>query len=82
MQITEIIDFIKNFGFPIAIAVWAIWRLDRTWGKGENIYTSLALIESDVEEIKEIVKKNVEIQSELVTTIKIIQTIIGGELRK
>jgi hypothetical protein len=82
MELTGLFDFIKNFGFPIVIAGWAIWRLDNHWSKGSNIYITLNSIDDDVAEIKETVKRIVEIQTELVTTMKIIQTIIGGEFRK
>lgn len=80
--IASIVDAINQFGFPIVIACWAIWRLDRTWGKGKDINTSLTLIKEEVDEIKELVKKSMEIQSELITTIKIIQIIIGGDTRR
>jgi hypothetical protein len=82
MELTGLFDFVKNFGFPIAIAVWAIWRLDNTWSKGSNIHATLSNLEDDVAEVKEIVKRVVEIQTELVTTMKIIQTFVGGESRK
>jgi hypothetical protein len=82
MSLAELFEFVKNFGFPMVIAVWAIWRLDNTWSKGSDIHATLASIEDDVAEVKAIVQRSVEIQSELVTTIKIMQTIIGGEFRK
>jgi hypothetical protein len=79
VDIQAISDLIKNFGFPITVAIWALWRLDKSWGKGQS---SLNSIEESLDRVEEILQRNTEIQTELVTTIKIIQTIIGGELRK
>jgi hypothetical protein len=75
-------DFIKNYGFPIAVATWALWRLDKSWGKNESIHTTLNGIEDSLDRVEEILQRNTDIQTELVTTMKIIQTIIGGELKK
>lgn len=77
-----ITDFIKNFGFPIAVAVWALWRLDKSWGKNESIHIVLNGVEDSLDRVEEILKRNTDIQAELVITMKVIQSIIGGELRK
>lgn len=83
MDFKTISEFLKNFGFPIAVAFWALWRLDKSWGTGGNVYTSLAGIEDSLDRIEEQLDKFTEIQNELVTTMKIIQTYISaGESRK
>ncbi|WP_336784002.1 hypothetical protein [Paenibacillus illinoisensis] len=82
MDFKTISEFLKNFGFPIAVAFWALWRLDKSWGKGESIHTTLQGIEDTLDRVEEQLNKNTEIQNELVTSMKIIQTFIGGELRK
>lgn len=84
MDFAVIKDFIQNFGFPMLVAVWALWRLDKNWGKGENIQARLDSIEESIDRIELQLNKNTEIQSELLTTIKIMQAIfskngIGGE---
>lgn len=64
---STVVDFIKNFGFPIAVAVWALWKLDKSWSQ----------IDQSLDQIQEILTKNTEIQNEMVTTIKILHTIIS-----
>jgi hypothetical protein len=78
-DIPTAVDLIQNFGFPIAVAVWALWRLDKNWGKGESIQNTLADIEQSLARIELILNRNTEIQSELTTTIKILQAIIGKQ---
>lgn len=75
-------DLIKNYGFPIAVATWALWRLDKSWGKNESIHITLSAIEDSVDRVEETIKQNTAVLAELVTTIRIIQTIIGGEIKK
>ena len=85
MDLKVIQDFIQNFGFPIAVAAWALWRLDKNWGKGESIQATLTGIEDSLDRVEVVLNRNTEIQMELSTTIKIIQTLlqqqngIGGE---
>ncbi|WP_124118436.1 hypothetical protein [Paenibacillus xylanexedens] len=79
LDFKTISEFLKNFGFPIAVASWALWRLDKSWG---SIHTTLQGIEDTLDRVEEQLNKNAEIQNELVTSMKIIQTFIGGEMRK
>jgi hypothetical protein len=81
LDYAQIVDFIKNYGFPIAVACWALWRLDKNWG-GNTVSSSLLNIIDSQDRMETILQRNTEIQMELVTTMKIIQTIIGGEIRK
>lgn len=72
-----IIEVIKTFGFPIAVACWALYKLEKNWGKGENIKASLDNIEESLDKIEVILNKNAEIQNELVVSIKIMQTMLN-----
>jgi hypothetical protein len=76
MDLSSIQSFIQNFGFPILVAIWALWRLDKNWGKGENIQARLDSMEDAIDRIEVIVNKNTEIQSELLITIRILQGIL------
>lgn len=80
------LEIIKNFGFPIAVAVWALMRLDKNWAKGETIHASLEEIENALVRIEATLTRNAEIQNEIVTTLKILNAIIttqkyGGDTK-
>lgn len=81
MDIGAMGDLIKNYGFPIMVAVWALWRLDKSYGS-ESIHSKMNGMEDAIDRVEEVNKKNTEVLTELVTTMKIIQTIIGGETKK
>jgi site-specific recombinase len=77
MDTVQIItDLIKQFGFPIAVAGWALWRLDRSWGKGENIQSRLDQIDEGLDRIELAMNKQAEIQQEMLLTIRLINTLI------
>jgi hypothetical protein len=81
LDIGVMLDIIKNYGFPIFVACWALWRLNKTYSN-ESTNVKLTTMEDTLDRVEEMAKKNTEILTELVTTMKIIQTIIGGEVRK
>lgn len=85
MEISDTIELIKNFGFPIAIACWALWRLDKNWGKGDGISHTLSSIEDTLDRIESSLDHRNQLQQEMVTSIKIIQSILssqGGGIKK
>lgn len=79
MDIAEIIklvmEAIKQFGFPIVVAGWALWRLDKNWAKGDNIQSRLDQIEEGLDRIEMAMTKQAEIQNEMLLTIKILHTV-------
>lgn len=78
MDIVNIImEAIKQFGFPIVVAGWALWRLDKNWAKGENIQARLDQIEEGQDRIELLISKQGDLQQEMLTTIKILYTIIN-----
>lgn len=80
---TIIMEAIKQFGFPIVVAGWALWRLDKNWAKGENIQFRLDQIEEGLDRVEMAMVKQSEIQQEILLTIRILNTILttngGGE---
>ena len=77
MDTVQIItDLIKQFGFSIAVAGSALWRLDRSWGKGENIQSRLDQIDEGLDRIELAMNKQAEIQQEMLLTIRLINTLI------
>ena len=76
-MVNIIMEAIKQFGFPIVVAGWALWRLDKNWAKGDNIQSRLDQIEESLDRIELIIGKQGEIQQEMLTTIKILYTIIN-----
>jgi hypothetical protein len=74
--IQMITELIKQFGFPIVVAGWALWRLDRNWGKGENIQSRLDQIDEGLDRVELAINKQAEIQQEILTTMKILSTLI------
>lgn len=79
MNVQLIVDFLKNFGFPIAVACWALWRLDKNWAKGDNIQQRLDAIDESLDRIEVQEDKNAEIQNEMLNTIKILNGIISNQ---
>lgn len=81
--LTIIMEAIKQFGFPIVVAGWALWRLDKNWAKGENIQFRLDQIEEGLDRVEMAMVKQSEIQQEILLTIRILNTILttngGGE---
>jgi hypothetical protein len=71
-----IMDAVKQFGFPIVVAGWALWRLDKNWGKGENIQSRLDQIEEGLDRIELASNKQAEISQEMLLTIKILHTVM------
>jgi site-specific recombinase len=76
MNIGDILNLIKEFGFPIVVAIWSLWRLDRNWAKGDNIQFRLEQIDERLDRIETATSKQAEIQQEMLLTIKIINTLI------
>jgi hypothetical protein len=74
--IQMIAELVKQFGFPIVVAGWALWRLDRNWGKGENIQSRLDQIDEGLDRIELAMNKQAEIQQEILTTMKILSTLM------
>ncbi|MNS66845.1 hypothetical protein D3C72_1000750 [compost metagenome] len=79
-MIDTMINMIQNFGFPMTVAVWALWRLDKNWGKGENIQGALKNIEDSIDEVKIVLTKNTEAIVELAFTIKLLEAIIRQDI--
>jgi hypothetical protein len=71
-----VIEAIKEFGFPIVVAGWALWRLDKNWAKGDNIQSRLDQIEEGLDRIEMAMTKQAEISQELLITLKILHTVI------
>jgi hypothetical protein len=74
--IKVIMEAIKQFGFPIVVAGWALWRLDKNWAKGDNIQARLDQIEEGLDRIEMGMNKQADIQQEMLLTIKILNSII------
>lgn len=74
-SIGTIFELIKQFGFPIVVAIWALWRLDKNWSKGDNIQFRLDQIEEGLDRIEITMNKQAEIQQEMLFTIKILHTL-------
>lgn len=72
-----VIEAIKEFGFPIVVAIWALWRLDKNWAKGDNIQARLDQIEESMDRIELTLSKQADIQQEMLLTIKILNTLLG-----
>lgn len=72
-----IIEAIKQFGFPIVVAGWALWRLDKNWAKGENIQARLDQIEEGLDRIEMAMTKQADISQEMLITMKITHTIMS-----
>lgn len=66
-----IIQAIQDFGFPLVVAMWALWRLDRNWAKGESIQLRLDEIDDSLDRIEMSMTKQAEIQQELLVTIRL-----------
>lgn len=84
MDLLSMMAGLKGFGFPIIIAIWALWRLDKSWTKGEGIQSSLDHTENAIDRIEIAINKQADIQHEMLTTLKILHTVIvsgngGGE---
>lgn len=79
IPIDTIVNLIQNFGFPMTVAIWALWRLDKNWGKDGNTQTALKNIEDSIDEVKMVMTKNTEAVVELAHAIKILQVILDKE---
>jgi hypothetical protein len=84
VEIAEVVmEAMKQFGFPIVVAGWALWRLDKNWAKGDNIQSRLDQIEEGLDRMELGMSKQAEIQQEMLTTLKILNTVIkyngGGD---
>jgi hypothetical protein len=74
--INIVMQAIKEFGFPIVVALWALWRLDKNWAKGENIQSRLDQIEEGLDRIEMAMSKSADINQEMLITLKILNTVI------
>jgi hypothetical protein len=77
IDIPSVIEIIKSFGFPIAVCIWALWRLDKTLAKSELVPATLGDIEDGIAKIELGLNKNVEIQNEILITIKLLSQFIS-----
>ncbi|MER2008902.1 MAG: hypothetical protein ABS939_15740 [Psychrobacillus sp.] len=75
--LTIVMEAIKQFGFPIVVAGWALWRLDKNWAKGESIQFRLDQIEEGLDRVEMAMTKQAEIQQETLLTIKILHTVLS-----
>lgn len=66
-----IVSAIQEFGFPLVVAIWALWRLDKNWAKGENIQLRLDQIDESLDRIEMAMTKQAEIQQEMLITIRL-----------
>jgi hypothetical protein len=66
-----IMQAVQEFGFPLVVAIWALWRLDRNWAKGESIQLRLDQIDESLDRIELAMTKQAEIQQELLITIRL-----------
>ena len=71
-----VMSAITEFGFPLVVAVWALWRLDKNWAKGDNIQNRLDDIEESIDRVEMVMNKKADIQQEMLQTIKILHTVI------
>lgn len=69
--IKTIMQAVQDFGFPLVVAMWALWRLDRNWAKGESIQLRLDEIDESLDRIEMSMQKQAEIQQELLITIRL-----------
>jgi hypothetical protein len=74
-MIKLIMEAVKQFGFPMVVAGWALWRLDKNWAKGDNIQSRLDQIEEGLDRIEMTQTKQAEIQQEMLLTLKILHTV-------
>lgn len=65
------INILKTFGFPIVIAIWALWRLDKNWAKGDNVQNRLDQIDESLDRIEMSMAKQAEIQQEMLITMRL-----------
>lgn len=75
MDLSSILTILKDFGFPIAVACWALWRLEKSSSNGENIKNTLEQIDESIDRVQLTLDKITDIQHELVTTTKILYAI-------
>lgn len=66
-----IVQAIQEFGFPLVVAMWALWRLDKNWAKGDNVQVRLDQIDESLDRIEMAMTKQTEIQQELLITIRL-----------
>lgn len=66
-----IIQAIQEFGFPLVVAIWALWRLDKNWAKGDSIQLRLDQIDESLDRIEMAMTKQAEIQQEMLITIRL-----------
>ena len=43
MELTQIMEVIGSVGFPIFVAVWMLWRVDKVEKRTQEILTELTL---------------------------------------
>lgn len=80
--IQPITELIQTLGFPTAVAIWALWRIDKFFARGDSFQTSLDNLQESVDELHVLVEKNTEIQFELATTLRLLmmtRNLHGGE---
>lgn len=70
-----IVSAIQQFGFPLVVAMWALWRLDKNWAKGDNIQNRLDQIDESLDRIEMGMTKQAEIQQEMLITIRLQTTL-------
>lgn len=86
MTVDTIVALIQNFGFPIAVAIWALMKLDKLWSIVESMKASLESIEESIEKQELVITKILDVQNEIAVTIKIFSVInnkqiYGGDIK-
>lgn len=71
MSVTDILNLIKEFGFPIFVAIWALWRLDKNWAKGDNVQARLDQIDESLDRIEMAMTKQAEVTQEMLITMRL-----------
>lgn len=80
--VQPLLDLLEKFGFATAVAIWALWRMDSFFARGDSFQTSLDNIEESVDELHALLQKNTEIQAELATTLRLLmmtRNLHGGD---
>jgi hypothetical protein len=75
-----IITAIQQFGFPLVVAIWALWRLDRNWAKGESVQLRLDEIDDALDRIELSLSKQAEITQEMLVTMRLYTQIMNSNI--
>ena len=73
----DLMEVVKQVGFPIAIAIWSLFQLKTAWEKISEFHLTLEEIIGSIEDIKDLLDKNASIQTEILTTLKILNALLS-----